>query len=151
MYCSSCGVAIAEGLTYCNFCGARVAPAAAKSPEVRPELLVSAMVAAFVLGLAAIGFLAGILKGGLELPSGTVLGFVSFCLLILFGLEGVFITLLFRRRPRAKELPGEGYKAPQTNQLEAMPLPALAEPTSSVTDHTTRAFDRDYASRRQNS
>lgn len=139
MYCSSCGVAIAEGLTYCNFCGARVAPAAAKSPEVRPELLVSAMVAAFVLGLVAIGFLAGILKGGLELPSGTVLGFVSFCLLVLLGLESVFITLLFRRRPHPKQLSRNEYERPQTTELESAPR-TLAEPISSVTEHTTRAF-----------
>ncbi len=24
MYCSSCGVAVAQGLSYCNFCGAKL-------------------------------------------------------------------------------------------------------------------------------
>ncbi len=147
MYCPSCGVAIAENLTYCNYCGGRVAPAAKRTSEVRPEMLVSAMVAAFVLGLGAIGFLAGILKAGLELPSGTVLGFVSFCLLILLAMEGVFIMLLFRRPPRPKALPEDRYKRPQTNELNAAPARSLAEPISSVTDHTTRAFDPEYAKR----
>lgn len=58
MYCSSCGVAVAQGLSYCNYCGAKVGGAKGetriKSSEVKPELLVSAMVAVFVLGLVAI-------------------------------------------------------------------------------------------------
>ena len=47
MYCSSCGVAVAQGLSFCNYCGAKLGGArgdsAMKSAEVKPELLVSAM------------------------------------------------------------------------------------------------------------
>ena len=56
MYCSSCGVAVTKGLSYCNHCGAKVNrdDGVRDSPEVRPEMLVAAMVGTFVFGLVAI-------------------------------------------------------------------------------------------------
>src|SRR5438128_5047268 len=58
MYCSSCGVAVAQSLSYCNYCGAKLNAAkgesASRSPEVKPETLVAAMVLVFVFGLGAI-------------------------------------------------------------------------------------------------
>jgi hypothetical protein len=46
MYCSSCAKEIVAGLAYCNHCGHRLSGGKADNPtsEVRPELLVSAMV-----------------------------------------------------------------------------------------------------------
>ena len=56
MYCSSCGVAVAQSLSYCNYCGERLngmkSDDVGKSPEVRPELLVSAMAGVFIIGTA---------------------------------------------------------------------------------------------------
>jgi len=46
MYCSSCGVAVAQGLSYCNYCGAKLNGAKGdnviKSSEVKPESLINA-------------------------------------------------------------------------------------------------------------
>lgn len=78
MYCSSCGVAVAQGLSYCNYCGAKlsgVGDNVTASPEVRPELLVSAMAGVFILGLAAITVLMGVMKSVLELPADKILAF----------------------------------------------------------------------------
>ena len=66
MYCSSCGVAVTPGLSYCNYCGERLSGAKSdsiiRSPEVKPETLVGAMVFTFVFGLGAITALMGVMK-----------------------------------------------------------------------------------------
>ena len=86
MYCSSCGVIVVQGLSYCNSCGARLTGEkgdnAIKSSEVRPESLVWGMVAVLVFGFAAIVFLTMQLKcwgGGIGFPGAEVSG-ASECL-----------------------------------------------------------------------
>ena len=141
MYCSTCGIAIADSLTYCNHCGART-PASnsdkvATSRDASPGLLVSAMVATFIFGLPVIAVLLGVMKTALGLELGQILGFAVLSFLILILLEGVFLTLLLRRNRGAEE----------KERTESLPrhttkeLAAPREPLSSVTDHTTRAFD----------
>ena len=152
MYCSSCGVAVTQGLTYCNYCGAKLNEAkgddAVKSSEVKPEMLVAAMVFVFVLGLVAITLLMGMLKAVLNLEAGQILfvGLVSF--LTMLSLEGVFIRLLFRRRrDTEKTLDDERLKSQTTRELDAAQARALPAPVASVTEHTTRAFETVYNER----
>src|SRR6267143_273893 len=107
MYCSSCGVAVTPGLRYCNHCGEKLSGAKSdriiKSPEVRPETLVGAMVFTFVFGLGAITVLMGVMKAVLHLEAGQVLAFALLSFLIMLSLEGVFIRLLLRRRRGVEE------------------------------------------------
>ena len=152
MYCSSCGVAVAPGLTYCNYCGEKLSGAKRdsliKSPEVRPETLIAAMVFAFVFGLGAITVLMGVLKAVLHLETGLILFFALLSFLIMLSLEGVFIRLLFRRRRGAEEA-GDPvlWKGQATRELDAAHARGLPEPMPSVTEHTTRAFDPSYPER----
>ena len=145
MYCSSCGVAVAQGLSYCNYCGAKLSGAKGdtviKSPEVKPGLLVSAMVAVFVLGLVAITMLMGMMKAVLHLNVGQILAFTMLSFLIMLFLEGVFIRLLLRRKRGAEEA-GDTmlWKEQATKELDAAQARVLPEPVPSVTEHTTRAF-----------
>src|SRR5438552_12582739 len=97
MYCPSCGVAVAQGLTYCNYCGAKLSAkdnSIIKSPEVRPESLVGAMVSTFVFGLGAITVLMGMMKAVLHLENGVILAFALLSFLIMLSLEGLFMRLL---------------------------------------------------------
>src|SRR5712691_13197212 len=102
MYCSTCGVAVTPGLSYCNHCGEKLSGAKSDSPiksrEVRPESLVGAMVFTFVFGLGAITLLMGMMKAVLQFEAGQILAFALLSFLIMLSLEGVFIRLLFRRR-----------------------------------------------------
>lgn len=145
MYCSSCGVAVERGLSYCNYCGAKLSGAngdnVIKSPEVKPELLVSAMVVVFVLGLVAITMLMGMMKAVLHLNVGLILAFTLLSFLIMLFLEGLFIRLLLRRK-RDTEEAGDTvrWKEQATKELDAAPARVLPEPVPSVTEHTTRAF-----------
>ena len=152
MYCSSCGVAVAQGLSYCNYCGEKLSGAKSdsiiKSPEVRPETLVGAMVFAFVFGLGAITVLMGVMKAVLHLEVGLILTFTLLSFLIMLSLEGVIIRLLFRRKRGAEEA-GDTVllKGQATRQLDAAQARVLPEPMPSVTEHTTRAFDPIYPER----
>ena len=151
MYCSSCGVAVTPGLSYCNYCGEKLSRAKSdriiKSPEVKPESLIGAMVFTFVFGLGAITVLMGVMKAVLHLDVGLILALTLLSFLIMFALEAVFIRLLFRRR-RGSEEAGDTVhlQAQATSELDAAQARVLPEPRPSVTDHT-RAFDPNYLER----
>ena len=152
MYCSSCGVAVAQGLSYCNYCGAKLSGAKGDnvitSTEVKPELLVSAMVGVFVLGLAAIIVLMGVMKAVLDLNVGLILAFTLLSFLIMLGIEGVIIRLLFsRKRGTAEASDTAPLEGQATKELDASQARVLPEPVPSVTEHTTRAFEPIYSER----
>jgi hypothetical protein len=145
MYCPTCGVVVAQGLSYCNYCGATLSGAKdetrIKSPEAKPELLVSAMAGVFILGLVAITMLMGMMKAVLHLDAGVILGVALLCFLMMLSLEGVFVRLLFRRKRGAKEAGDTVHvKGQATKELDAAQARVLPEHVPSVTEHTTRAF-----------
>ena len=151
MYCSSCGVAVAQDLSYCNYCGAKLngvkGETRIKSPEVKPELLVSAMVMVFVFGLVAITLLMLVMKDVLG-NAGQVLAFTLLSFLIMLSIEGVFFRLLLRRQRGAEEA-GETVllKGQATKELDAAQARVLPAPIPSVTEHTTRALEPTYNER----
>ncbi len=146
MYCSSCGVAVVQGLSYCNYCGAKLNgvkdETRIKSSEAKPEMLVAAMVFVFVFGLVAITLLTGVMKGVLNLDVGQILPFTLLSFLIMLSIEGVCLRLLLRRK-RDPEEPGDTVrlKGQATKGLDAAQARALPDPVPSVTEHTTRAFE----------
>jgi len=145
MYCSTCGVAVAQGLSNCNYCGAALGGAKGESlskrPEVKPDLLVRTMAALFVFGLFAITLLMGMMKTVIRLDTGQVLGFTALCFLILLLIEAVFVYLLLGRKRGEKEVALN--RLPQeraTNELDAAQMRGLPEPLASVTEQTTRTL-----------
>lgn len=151
MYCSTCGVAIAQDLSYCNHCGAKLGEAKSASlvrSETKPELVIAAMVSTFVLGLIAITALIGVMKSVLGLDAGQILGFAGVSFLMMIVLESVFLYLLFRRPPAKLEaLKTESLNGHTTKELDVAQVRALREPGLSVTDHTTRNFEPIFAER----
>lgn len=145
MYCSTCGVAVAPGLSYCNYCGATLggekSPSVSKSAVVKPELVVSSMVVVFVFGLAAITVFMGVMKTALNLDIGQILAFTMLSFLIMLLIEGVFVYLLLGRKRGAKE-PDDTRRLKEraTNELDAAQVRALPEPLASVTEQTTRTL-----------
>ena len=140
MYCSSCGVAVTQNRSYCNHCGAKLnrdndgAPA-----QVRPEMLIASMVGLFICGLLVMTVLMGVLKNVLGMPVDRIMTAMALPFLLMLLLEGVFLRLLLQRtrREEKKSLSNEQI----TNELDSARARLLAEPLSSVTDHTTRAFE----------
>ena len=149
MYCSSCGAGVAQNISYCNHCGANLSRAAAgKSSDVKPGILVPAMVFLFVFGLIAITMLTGVMKAELGFNEGQILAFTALSFLILLGLEGVFVSLLFRRQRHQDQGGMAKLKERATTELNARRVPELPEAAPSVTEHTTRAFDPIYRERK---
>jgi hypothetical protein len=106
------------------------------------------MAGTFILGMFAITALLGVLKAVLGLQAGQILFFAALSFAILISLEGVYLFLLFRRNRGGEErVTTESLAQHTTKELGAPQAQALQEPLSSVTDHTTRAFDPIYANR----
>lgn len=153
MYCSSCGVAVAQGLSYCNYCGAKLGGASSDgfndSSELRPGSLLFAMMATFVFGLGAITLLMGMMKGVLNLSVGPIVAFTLLSFSIMLVLEGVFIRLLLTDKRGSNQAGSSALsKGQSTKELDAAHARELSEPVASVTEHTTRAFDPIYNERR---
>ena len=154
MYCSSCGVVVAEGLSYCNQCGAKLSGAKsvgiAKVAKAQPESLVWAVVAIFVVGLGSIMGLMGILKVQFNAGLGIVTIFSLIILLLMLVVEGVFISLLFGSKSESSDGKSamELLRKQTTRELEAAQPRALSEPVASVTEHTTRAFEPIYVQKK---
>jgi hypothetical protein len=145
MYCSSCGVSVAQGLTYCNYCGAKLGGVKGKdhitSPDVKPEMLVGSMVVCFIFGLLAIVMMMGMMRSILGLNAGLILLFAMLGFMIMLLIEGVCIRLLFRRKgPTTEAGDTVQLKGQATKELGGAPARVLPEPVPSVTEHTTRAF-----------
>ena len=152
MYCSSCGVAVAQGLSYCNYCGAKLTGEkvdnAIKSSEMKPESLVWAMVAVLVFGFVAIVFLMMAMKM-VGLNVGQILAFMMLSFLIMLLVEGVFIWQLLRRKRGAEETGDTALSKQQApKEFDVTQARELPEHMPSVTEHTTRAFEPIYSERK---
>src|ERR1043165_8937248 len=154
MYCSTCGGGGPERFSFCNHFGARLrAPKSDKAPtpgQGNPELIVGAMVTIFIFGLLAMAVLLGVMKTALNLELGQILAFAALSFLLLISIEGVFVLLLFRRNREAKETPAKEVTGKHaTKELAEPQVQALREPLTSVTDHTTRAFEPLYPNQKK--
>ena len=148
MYCSSCGVAVAKDLSYCNHCGKKLKRGDGESSEVRPDWLVFMMVATFILGLVAITILMGVMKSVLELPVDQILHLMALPFALMLVIEGVLIRLLLRRKGKAQEQKTLS-NVQVTNELDEARQRLLSQPAVSVTEHTTRAFEPIPVERKQ--
>jgi uncharacterized protein (DUF983 family) len=150
MYCSSCGVAVAQALTYCKNCGGKLNPAETgnQSSEIRPGGLMTMMVATFVMGTFVITMLMGVMKVIVNFDFGVILAFTALSFLVMLVLEGIFIKLLLsRKREDAEPRDTRQNNRGTTKELEAKSRQPI-EPIPSVTEHTTRAFDPVYSDRK---
>ena len=165
MYCSACGAAVTQGLSFCNFCGAKLggaksdakAPDASKPPETFPESLVWAIVTVFIVGLGCTIGLMAMMKGLLDFKDDIIITVMLTCFLLMFVIEAAFLWLLLRRRKDdAKEASISGTDAAATQlkeqttkvldaaQPQLQPARSLVEPIPSITEHTTRSFEPVY-------
>lgn len=154
MYCSSCGASVAQSLSYCNFCGAKLngekSESLIKSSELRAEsLTISAMVGLFILGLLAITLLMGVMKAVLNFNVGQIFAFTLLSFLIMLLIEGVLIWRLTHRKRGAEERGDTALsKGQATKELDESQARSLPESMPSVTEHTTRTFEPIYSERK---
>ena len=153
MYCSSCGVAVAQSLTYCNFCGAKLNDEKGSSPvettELRYESFVMTMIVSlFVFGMVAITILIGVLKAILNFEFGPLVAFAFLSFLIMIALEGVLISRLFRRKRKKDELSDQTRLGAHVTKELAEQSQLTSQPVSSVTEHTTHTLNPVFSERK---
>src|SRR5687768_5304669 len=145
MYCPNCAKEVTSGLSFCNHCGFRLKGARdnddVKSSEVKPGLLVSAMVGLFILGLVAIAILIGVMKVIAGFDPSIVFAFTIFSFVLLLMIEGLLTWMLLRGKKAEKEVSSTNQLDEQgVKEMYAAPTRELSEPTfqpvASVTEHT---------------
>jgi len=146
MYCSACGSAVSQNLSYCNRCGAKVG-GGGKAPELSLNHLVTAITFVFIVGLGAVIALMALMGNGASFNP-IVLVAAALTFLMLFVVEGFLMYLLLKGRRRAEGAAAVRPTEQTTRELGESPARSLPEPTSSVTEHTTRTFDPVYSERK---
>lgn len=146
------GVVVAQGLSYCNRCGAKLndvkGESIVKSREVRPESLVWAMVAVLFFGFVGIVFLMMAMKT-VGLDVGQIIAFTILSFLIMLFVEGVFIWKFLRSKRGTEETTDTALSKEQApKEFDSAQSRVLPEPLPSVTEHTTRTFEPSYSERK---
>ena len=146
MFCPSCGAELNQTLSYCNRCGANLKPTESGVP---PAKLVSAawavsLAVAFVTlgGFGMIfGLIVALITRGMSLSAGGV-GLVILSSLIILTIDWLLIRQLSRVLDFSRAT-GETASTQQPALAENQPalLDVPRNPASSITDHTTRAFE----------
>ena len=147
MYCQTCGNEIAVELNYCNRCGANLSLVTTTLVPAPPVKLV---VPSIVLGAIIIFSLGMIVSGAAQLansgmPAIAIVAMVLFCTATLFGCTAMMVRfwtnlIKLQREP----LTTVQQPRPVVERQKVQQLPPRLEAVPSVTEHTTRTFDRVY-------
>lgn len=149
MFCPSCGNEIPVELKYCNRCGANLTltysslPATVAAP-------VKLTVPTLVLGLTIVGGLGVIFAGASELAQlhihpAAITWMVLFSMLTLFGSTALLLRFWSKTLSlRQNALPPVNFRSTAPPAFVSTQLPPRYDPTSSVTEHTTRTFTPIY-------
>ena len=150
MYCPVCGVDNPQGVKFCKRCGSSMSLQVAKSrSDITPGKLTGMFWAIAILALGGLGIIFGCMVPltvlGLDHDLMAVLALLGF--VTIFGIAGLLIRQLSRLVSLAQSSAFE--ISPPVNTAEYAPpqIAAQPRPVSSVTEHTTRNFDRVYEER----
>ena len=134
MYCSSCGAAVPQGLSYCNRCGVELNTKDSLQPQ--RAHLIAAIVFVTVGGLGVLTGLSAVLMGAFDHAQLLAVVFLGF--LLILGLDLAFLWLLLDRKKGAKESELREIIRREVGDARTHALP---EPAFSVTENTTRTLD----------
>ncbi len=154
MFCPSCGIEYTVGLNYCNRCGANLSLTPGTNAEVIPlNVTKPTLIIGVTLLMLTLGGFAGLISGAIEMAK-TVGGKDLSLALVFFGMLTILIVDVSLVRQLSKlinasisshNLP-QPRKAPSLFQKFSRPSTGRLEPAPSVTENTTRFFERPHAS-----
>ena len=146
MYCSTCGSAVAQNLSYCSRCGAKLRSA---ETSLTLDSLVWAIVSLLIAGVGVIIGLMAVMKNVVGLNEGIIVIVTALSFLALLTAEGVLIRILLGAWKGARGADeAAAPKGQKTRELEEAQPRALPEPVPSVTEQTTRTFEPTYGGRK---
>ena len=146
MFCPSCGNEITVELKYCNRCGANLIQFQNSLPAV-VAAPIKLTAPTLVLGLTIVGGLGIIFAGASELAQlhvhpAAITWMVLFSMLTLFGSTALLLRFWSKTLNLQRQLPAppSDIKSSVPSAFVPQQLPPRYEPSSSVTEHTTRTF-----------
>lgn len=149
MFCPSCGNEIPVELKYCNRCGANLTLTFSSLPST-VAAPVKLTVPTLVLGLTIVGGLGVIFAGASELAQlhihpAAITWMVLFSMLTLFGSTAMLLRFWSKTLSlRQSAPPPTSFRNTAPPAFVPQQLPPRYDPTSSVTEHTTRTFTPIY-------
>ncbi|HEX5888234.1 MAG TPA: hypothetical protein VFY61_06005 [Pyrinomonadaceae bacterium] len=143
MYCTSCGVQLAQGLSYCNRCGVNLRDRNESNTTVVSAFL-TAITVLGAAGLFVMLFGAVILRRKANMDQEFIGIFLTFTFLLVSLIEFMLIRNLSKLLTQ-KETQTRSFALPATNDLRLPQHSTLGEPVPSVTENTTRTLE--YATR----
>ncbi len=170
MFCPSCGIEYTVGLNYCNRCGANLSLTPGTNAEVVPlNVTKPTLIIGVTLLMLTLGGFAGLISGAIEMAKtvggkGLITGAIEMAravgggdlsmALVFLGMVTILIVDVSLVRQLSKlinasisshNLP-QPRKAPSLFQKFSRPSTGRLEPAPSVTENTTRFFERPHAS-----
>ena len=146
MYCSSCGIALSRQMKYCNHCGAQLIRAEDTSvTEQKQQRLDEYLDGLFWITVFGLGFILGglsLMSKVLHLGQRLIIAYLvlsSTVFLINFGLS-LWQVYLMTRRSKETDSTSQA-EVVDTNKLGPAKSPTPLQPSSSVTEDPTRAFE----------
>ena len=146
MFCAACGNAINDKLNYCKNCGAKIAKEEEETPSSMMSNLLTSLTFVTLGGLGIlIGLVSVLLKNGFDQK-----GIMVIAVAYLAALAGICYMLLSQMprlidaklKPKQAAPTAETYEPPQLFAKTTAQLEEHREPVASVTDRTTRTFDK---------
>lgn len=145
MFCSSCGTAVAQGLSYCNRCGTRLSVPHRKLADVATHI---SMATGFVtLGGLFLTFIFAKKLMEMGMAEWALIALVICNLLVISGVAGLLIKQLSRVLSVYLQSSDGGAKKSEMSARQTAQIEAPRDPVFSVIDHTTRTFEPIYRER----
>ena len=152
MYCPSCGIASTSGLSYCKKCGANLSISKDHGASKPPEALVNSLMdSTFWVTVFGLGVIVGgvVAMKALELREVFIIAYMILSTVAFLGIYGMHVWQFVRLTSGSRKSNAAiEVKESDTKQIDLAQVRALSEPMQSVTDHTTRAFERLYNERK---
>ena len=142
MYCQFCGTPRAQGLSYCNRCGADLRERKQSGHNVAITGILTAMT---LVGLIGLGIMIGgslTLRKEAGLSQDLIGVFMLFVFLVVSVTEIMLVRNLSKLITSATENKNHSLPAPPIQQeMRLPPAGSLGEPVPSVVENTTRTLD----------
>lgn len=142
MYCQFCGTPRAQGLSYCNRCGADLRERKESASTGAITAMLSSITLVGMAGLAIMLAGALILRKQAGLSQELIGVFMLFTFLIVSVMEFMLVRNLSKLISSSTEKKNHALPAPpQQQEMRLPPAGSLGEPVPSVVENTTRTLD----------
>lgn len=145
MYCSTCGSLMNAELNYCKNCGTKLAKE--KDKDSTKSILDNLLTTLFLVVMFGLGILVGLVA--VLLGNGVnheTVAIIAVCYLVaVFGICFMLLSQvpkLINAKLNPKRETPESYQPPQLFAKTTAQLEQHREPVGSVTENTTRTFDK---------